>query len=342
MNNISFNTIRQSKNLEEDEKNISYLISDKSDVDPKELIRKKKDNSIKLKKVDSGVSDTSAIIQNKKDYDKDSDGISEFGKSIQLPEFAKKKKEYDKDSDINSVNSDLISNYSNFDIKSEKSRIPPSNPPKSTNRNPNKNKNNNQIIVNDELQSATSKALDESKKDEEEKKIYKEHKFGKFGKFLQKTFGNNSKIDDECLKKKFKIITFEEFRNDYNSFPLIYLDDLKKHHLLYFVFCACHDNNNLFLKLSYFSVSINLYFGLNTMLIFDSNMSDAYYDKDKAKPGYILMNLFLPFIICGLIAFIVKVLVMPSYTVEKMIIKIQNNNNLRQFYNGEKKNIEPE
>ena len=342
MNNISFNTIRQSKNLEEDEKNISYLISDKSDVDPKELIRKKKDNSIKLKKVDSGVSDTSAIIQNKKDYDKDSDGISEFGKSIQLPEFAKKKKEYDKDSDINSVNSDLISNYSNFDIKSEKSRIPPSNPPKSTNRNPNKNKNNNQIIVNDELQSATSKALDESKKDEKEKKIYKEHKFGKFGKFLQKTFGNNSKIDDECLKKKFKIITFEEFRNDYNSFPLIYLDDLKKHHLLYFVFCACHDNNNLFLKLSYFSVSINLYFGLNTMLIFDSNMSDAYYDKDKAKPGYILMNLFLPFIICGLIAFIVKVLVMPSYTVEKMIIKIQNNNNLRQFYNGEKKNIEPE
>ena len=144
------------------------------------------------------------------------------------------------------------------------------------------------------------------------------------------------------MRKKFKIITFEEFRNDYNSFPLIYLDDLKKHHLLYFVFCACHDNNNLFLKLSYFSVSINLYFGLNTMLIFDSNMSDAYYDKDKAKPGYILMNLFLPFIICGLIAFIVKVLVMPSYTVEKMIIKIQNNNNLRQFYNGEKKNIEPE
>ena len=58
-------------------------------------------------------------------------------------------------------------------------------------------------------------------------------------------------------------------------------------------------------------------------------MSDAYYDKEKAKAGYILMNLILPFIICGLIAFIVKILVMPSYTIDKVIRKIQNNENLR-------------
>jgi hypothetical protein len=78
------------------------------------------------------------------------------------------------------------------------------------------------------------------------------------------------------------------------------------------------------------------------MLIFDSNMSDAYYDKEKSKPGYILMNLLLPFIICGLISFLVKILIMPSYTIDKMIKKIQNNEHLSQFFiNNENESIEP-
>ena len=54
-------------------------------------------------------------------------------------------------------------------------------------------------------------------------------------------------------------------------------------------------------------------------------MSDAYYDKSKSKAGYILMNLLLPFVICGLISFIIKIFIMPQYYISKMIRKIQNN-----------------
>ena len=61
------------------------------------------------------------------------------------------------------------------------------------------------------------------------------------------------------------------------------------------------------------------------MLIFDSNMSDAYYDKEKSKPAYIALNLLLPFIICGLVAFIAKIFVMPWYTIYKMVRIIQSN-----------------
>jgi hypothetical protein len=67
------------------------------------------------------------------------------------------------------------------------------------------------------------------------------------------------------------------------------------------------------------------------MLIIDSNMSEAYYDKEKAKAGYIIMNLVLPFLICGLISFAIKLLVMPSYSIDRIIRKIQNNKILREI-----------
>ena len=281
---------------------------------------------------------------------------------------------YDKDSDICSINSNLIDDASKFDV----SQNFHSNPPKKNNNaitqksylniidsnnndnnnnnnnnnldknNNNKNKNKNNEIyqskIKDKLsenQSATSKPLNKkyqpSNKEENQNKDYR---YGAIGEFLQKKF-MKGKITDELFKKNDELLTLEEFNDKYKTFPLIYLADLKKHHLIYFTFLACKDNNNLFLKLSYFSLTVNLYFGLNTILIFNSNMSDAYYDKKKAKPLYIIMNLFLPFIICGIISFVIKILIMPSYCINKMVRKIQNNENLKKcLNNGE--NIKPE
>ena len=136
------------------------------------------------------------------------------------------------------------------------------------------------------------------------------------------------------------ILTLEEFGNKYQTFPSIYIADLKKHHLIYFTFVACDDNNNLFLKLSYFSLSINLYFFLNTCLIFNSNMSDAYYGK--SKPEYILMNLLLPFVICGLISFFIKRKIMPQYVLNEITKKIQNNEILRNYFLSKFKKEETE
>ena len=275
---------------------------------------------------------------------------------------------YDKDSDICSVNSNLI-NDSKFDIKSEKSH---SNPPKHKKDNKSQNlfidaedkenneKNKNKTYHNDNVSnkikdnlaynnpSSTSKALKSNKKsskddddDEENKNL--NYQYGAVGEFFQKKFNfmNKAKITKELFEKTDELLSLEEFKDKYNTFPYIYLADLKKHHLIYFTFIACNDNNNIFLKLSYFSLTINFYFGLNTMLIFDSNMSDAYYDKEKAKPVYIFMNLILPFIICGLISFVIKILIMPSYCINKIIRKIQDNENLQKLVNN-KENIVPQ
>ena len=93
-------------------------------------------------------------------------------------------------------------------------------------------------------------------------------------------------------------MTLEEFGKKHRTLKSIYISDIKKHHLFYFTFMSCNDNNNIFLKLSFFCLTINFYFSLNTILIVDSNMSEAYYDRSKSRPGYIILNLFLPFIIC--------------------------------------------
>ena len=138
---------------------------------------------------------------------------------------------------------------------------------------------------------------------------------------------NEVKIDKDSYLNN-EIMTLEEFGKKYRTLKSIYLSDLKKHHLLYFTFMSCNDNNNIFLKLSFFCLSINFYFALNTILIVDSNMSEAYYDRSKSKPGYIILNLFLPFIICNLISLIIKRLIMPQYCLNEIVKKIKNNDKL--------------
>ena len=150
--------------------------------------------------------------------------------------------------------------------------------------------------------------------------------------------------NDNCFKRLFKkmnevnidkdsflnneIMTLEEFGKKHRTLKSIYISDLKKHHLFYFTFMSCNDNNNIFLKLSFFCLTINFYFSLNTILIVDSNMSEAYYDRSKSRPGYIILNLFLPFIICNLISLIIKRLIMPQYCLNEIVKKIKNSEKL--------------
>ena len=154
--------------------------------------------------------------------------------------------------------------------------------------------------------------------------------------YFKKLFERMNQVDKtKILNLSDDILTLEEFCNKYTTFHSIYIADLKKHHLIYFTFIACDDDNNIFLKLSYFSLSINLYFFINTCLIFNSNMSDAYYDRSKTKVSYVLMNLLLPFVICGLISFIIKRKIMPQYTLNEIIKKIQSNERLRNLFQGQ-------
>ena len=196
----------------------------------------------------------------------------------------------------------------------------------------NQNKKNNQSnrVSNDDLQTKeiSSKSAFKGGKDSDE---FDEKKNDKENGFFKRLF---NKMNDVDINSDFnfndELLTLEEFSNKYKTFPSIYKADLKKHHLLYFTFLACNDNNNLFLKLSFFSLSINLYFGVNTMLIFNSNISDAYFNPSKNNIIYILMNLLLPFIICFPISHLIKRFIMPQYILNKIIEKIQSNEKLKQ------------
>ena len=115
-------------------------------------------------------------------------------------------------------------------------------------------------------------------------------------------------------------------RNDIDSgktFEKLYIDDLKKHHIICYTFINCK-KDFFFLKLSFFAFSIHLYFGLNTILTFDLSMAESYFDATSAKPGFIAMNLLLPFVICGLISFIIKIIIMPKYYLERLENKLKN------------------
>ena len=119
--------------------------------------------------------------------------------------------------------------------------------------------------------------------------------------------------------------------DDEKSFQRIYLEDLKKHHILYYTFYNSCNRDNIFLKLSFFAFSVHLYFGLNTMLTFNLSMAESYLDKTMSKPINIVMNLLIPFIICGLISFIIKLLIMPQYFMDSVEKKIKKNEKIKQY-----------
>ena len=322
------NDKNKDKDKDDNDNNISNLqinlITDESQIheEPKEEKDKKPPKKTDYKRQDSEISDLSKIMKRRNDPDL----------------YAKDKFETESNnSNLNNIE-DLISQGSHI-----------SNPPKngnSSNDNDNEkqeekdiqlqiNKNKISEIIRPEGPNSKSGLNERKDYDEDQKKDNKKKNY------FNKIFERMNQVDiSKIMNFSDDILTLEEFGNKYQTFPSIYIADLKKHHLIYFTFVACDDNNNLFLKLSYFSLSINLYFFLNTCLIFNSNMSDAYYGK--SKPEYILMNLLLPFVICGLISFFIKRKIMPQYVLNEITKKIQNNEILRNYFLSKFKKEETE
>ena len=143
---------------------------------------------------------------------------------------------------------------------------------------------------------------------------------------------NKDKINvKQILNTNDDLITLDQFGEKYQTFISIYLADLRKHHILYFSFsCSKDDINNIFLKLSLFAISIVLYFSLNTLFMTSSKMSNAYFDYENSGPIYVIINLFLPFIICTIIILLLKYFIMPNSYVIKIIRTIQNEESLKE------------
>ena len=71
-------------------------------------------------------------------------------------------------------------------------------------------------------------------------------------------------------------------------------------------------------------------------------MTESYFNKEKSKIGFIIMNLLLPFVICGLISFIIKIYIMPQYFMDRVLNKIKKNEKIKEYIKKIKeKNNEP-
>ena len=169
-------------------------------------------------------------------------------------------------------------------------------------------------------------------------------------------FGNPPKKENDMIRTERKLLSERMFLERSNNaisinkpkgcfgnccekrFMTIYIDGLKKHHIVFYTFFNWFDKNNMSLKLSFFSFSLHLYFGLNTILVFDLSVSDSYFDKTNSKPAFIVMNLLLPFIIITLISFAIKKWIMPQYFMKK-VENLLKSSKLIQFMN-ENKNVE--
>ena len=265
---------------------------------------------------------------------------------------AKEEGFYDKDSDIlRDDDSHISKNYDINDLISEKSDKP--NPPKKSDNINNiekdekdeqmlnlqvftENNNKNKIYqigsvsglysskgnMKSSGEDMNSNKISENKiedeiKEEEEIEDKKDKKVNKV---------NMNKI----IKENDEIISLDDFSEKYKSFISLYLSDLKKHHILYFSFSYSKaDINNIFLKLSLFSISIVLYFSLNTIFMINSKMANAYFDMANSSPIYILINLILPYILCGIVILLLKTYIMPNSYVTKIIKTIQGEKNLK-------------
>ena len=240
-------------------------------------------------------------------------------------------------SDLISRDSHLISNPPKFQKNKDNNNLYLREQPEEEKEKEDNNKNNE---INEEISQdidSKNKVKNKKRKDSDDKISSKNNIINYFKNFYNELTDKNI---NKVIEYNDELLNLKDFSLKYQNFISIYLADLKRHHILYFSFCC--DINNIFLKLSFFSLTMSLYFAINTFLIVDSNMSDAYYDKTKAKPLYIIMNLFLPFLICGLISFAIKLIIMPQFYINKIIKIIQNNDKLKNLICSNKKEIKNE
>ena len=343
LNEIDNKTNQENKNKEEENNpeinlNINEIVNNKEenkdanenmikvdDIKDDDSLNISKDNKEKEKKDDK---DDKVLEIKKKKID--SSYISKFSQ-------VKKAKEegfYDNDSNIFKDNDSSHMSKDIYDLISENSNK--ANPPKNENK---ISLNNNSRKENDIIESIPKRTSlisdiqgskvyikssnEQIKKNTDDLEEIKEEKDDKDNKNVNvNTILNNNE----------EIMPLSDFSETHKNFSSIYLADLKKHHIIYFSFCHSKDDlNNFYLKLSLFSISIILYFSLNTLFMINSKMANAYFDIGSSSPIYILINLVVPYIICGIIILLLKRYILNNRYITKTIKTIQGDKELRRI-----------
>ena len=316
----------------DESKNDEDIIKEMGDKD-----NKNEDNIDINLNINDTISNRGADKNKNNNNNNNKDADSSFVSKYSQVKKAKEEGFYDKDSDIlRDDDSHISKNYDINDLISEKSEKP--NPPKKG-----EIKINEQILdlkesqennkINKAFPSGYNYGIYSSKgnikssgEDINNKQISQENKNDENIKEEIEDKKDKKVSVNKILKTNDEIVPLDDFSEKYKTFMSIYLADLKKHHILYFSFSYSKDDiNNIFLKLSLFSISIVLYFSLNTIFMINSKMANAYFDMKNSSPIYILINLILPYIICGIIIL---------FSVNNLDMKAQNE------YKEEKDKIE--
>ena len=332
--------------------NINDLISEKDDKNKKKKDTKK-DEEIKIDDINSENSLELPKEEEKKEEKKKKEKEKEKEKekpkkvdSSYLSKYSQVKKQkeegfYDKDSNLSNILNDDSSQMSKpdnlSDLISESETNNKANPPqKKKGEEPQynikdspeeNNPNNYKYRIGAGLLSSKanmkssgenfSKNNDEKLEEIEEEENEDKPKTEKIG--IKKILNTNDEL-----------ISLDEFCKKHKNFISIYLADLKKHHILYFSFSNWKtDINNIYLKISLFSISIVLYFSLNTIFMTSSKMANVYFDPKNSNGTCALINLFLPFIICGIIILILKYFILPINYIIKVVRTIQSEKTLK-------------
>ena len=241
------------------------------------------------------------------------------------------------DSSQLSKHDDLSYLVSESDNKSDKANPPKNRPNNNENKissfespvnfNNNPNKASSKISMGLFRSNANMKSSDEHLSNQNKSKM---DEIDENDEYNNKNESNKINVK-QILNTNDDLLTLSKFSEKYKTFLSIYLADLRKHHILYFSFsCPKNDINNIYLKLSLFAISIVLYFSLNTLFMTSSKMSNAYFDFQNSGPIYVIINLFLPFVICYIIILILKYFIMPNHYIIKVIRTIQGEEQLKE------------
>ena len=303
-------------------------IKDNNDEDKSELEepakKKGKNKKVKIKETEKS--------KNKNDKPNKKLDVSHITKFSQLKQ-QKEEGFYDNDSNIYRDDISQISkNNDIFDLVSENSSKP--NPPKfgekSEKENPKMNLQEFPKIENNENQNQIKFGLSSGILTSKVQIIGKNS--SQNSDIVESNNKINSSSNKEILVKNDELMSLKEFSKKYPHIFSIYLADIKKHHLIYYTFSSPKkDSNIFFLKLSLFSISIILYFFLNTIFMVNSQMANIYYSTEKSSPICALINLFLPFIICGIIILLIKKYIMPNNYIVEIIKSIQSGEKIKKI-----------
>ena len=125
----------------------------------------------------------------------------------------------------------------------------------------------------------------------------------------------------------------EALLNDKRKYLEYYFSLLRTKHILIFAIIPSNDYNSTIIKICLFLFSFSLFFSVNALFFNDSTIHEIYEDEGQFKFIYQLPKIIYSTIISSVINTIIRFFSLS----EKDILKLKNDNNIKDFISKKKK-----